>query len=227
MKNFTEACTIYRLLREKGYPEKATLKLVGDRHRLSRVQRNCLFRGVIPDETASRRSRKVLPASSAAGQPLAIDWYNVLITVESYLRGQILFLADDGVVRDASAAHGSFRPGALTARAIEEIVAFVAAADPARVDAYLDAPLSFSGQMAEELRVRLDRLACPSSVDLAPSADYPLKSYHGFVASSDSIVLDSATHVMDLARGVLETRFGFIPLSVQDLFPASLEEPRQ
>ena len=45
--NFAEACATYRILRERGYPEKATLKLVGDRHRLSRIQRNCMFRGVI------------------------------------------------------------------------------------------------------------------------------------------------------------------------------------
>src|SRR5208337_5604124 len=117
--NFAEACATYKLLRDKGYPEKATLKLVGDRHELSRIQRNCMFRGVIGEITAARRRAKIVAPSVVSGQPLGLDWYNVLITVESYLRGQLLFVADDGMVRDASAAHGSYRQAGPTGRAIE------------------------------------------------------------------------------------------------------------
>jgi len=58
--NFSEACATYKLLRERGYPEKATLKLVGDRHRLSRIQRNCVFRGVILQRAAARRKAKIV-----------------------------------------------------------------------------------------------------------------------------------------------------------------------
>ncbi len=124
--NFAEACGTYKLLREKGYPEKATLKLVGDRHRLSRIQRNCIFRGVTGELAAARRKAKIVAPDAVSGRPLGLDWYNVLITVESYLRGQVLFLGDDGMVRDASAAHGSYRTAAHTSAAIEEIVREIA-----------------------------------------------------------------------------------------------------
>jgi hypothetical protein len=149
--NFAEACATYKLLKEKGYPEKATLKLVGDRHRLSRIQRNCLFRGVIVQGAAAERREKIAAPEALAGKAIGVDWYNVLITVESYLRGQILFVADDGMVRDASATHGSYRTGSLTERAIEEIVREIARLRPSRVDAYLDMPIAFSGRMAENL----------------------------------------------------------------------------
>ena len=216
--NFAEACATYRLLREKGYPEKATLNLVGDRHSLSRIQRNCLFRGVIPTATAARRRLKIVGRDEAAGQPVALDWYNILITVESYLQGRVLYVADDGVVRDASETHGSYRTGPLTPRAMEEIVAEIARLRPSRIDAFLDMPIAFSGLMAEDLRSRLADLSCPCEVSLAQSADYPLKASAGIVATSDSTLLDKCSRALDLAAAVLAARFSFHPPAVHELF---------
>jgi hypothetical protein len=225
--NFAEACATYRLLREKGYPEKATLNLVGDRHSLSRIQRNCLFRGVIPTTTAARRRLKVVAWGEAAGQPVALDWYNVLITVESYLQGRVLYVADDGVVRDASETHGSYRTGPLTPRAMEEIVAEIARLRPSRIDAFLDMPIAFSGLMAEDLRSRLADLSCPGEVSLAQSADYPLKASAGIVATSDSTLLDKCSRALDLAAAVLAARFSFHPPAVHELFAESPGAPQQ
>jgi len=230
MCDFSEACSTYRMLREKGYPEKATLKLVGDRHRLSGIQRNCLFRGVIPRDRAERRKARMVRPSAITGATLAVDWYNVLITVESYLKGETLFVADDGVVRDASATHGSYRTSALTPRAMEEILAMIARLSPARVEAYLDLPIAFSARMAERLRGGLHELvglAGAFSVSLAQSADFPLKESEGIVASSDSAVLDGCARAVDLAGAVLEKRFGFNPPAVHDLFPGSPGSPLQ
>lgn len=228
MCDFNDACSTYRLLREKGYPEKATLKLVGDRHRLSRTQRNCIFRGVIPAEIALPRRNKLVPASRVAGGAVALDWYNVLITVESYLRGETLFLSDDGVVRDASATHGSYRTSDLTLRAMEEIMAMIERLAPSRVEAYLDQPIPFSARMAEDLRGRLaarPALHAEITVVLAQSADFPLKASGGVVASSDSAVLDGCSRAIDLAHLVLTERFGFTPPAVADLFPESPGSP--
>jgi hypothetical protein len=165
---------------------------------------------------------KIIAPQAVIGQSLGLDWYNVLITVESYLRGQILFSGDDGMVRDASAAHGSYKPSEPTGRAIEEIEREIELLQPFRLDVYIDMPIAFSGRMAAELRARLARLPFASEVTLSPSADYPLKTYAGIVASSDSAVLDSCTQVLDLAHAVLAARFGFNPPSVHELFPECL-----
>jgi hypothetical protein len=64
--------------------------------------------------------------------------------------------------------------------------------------------------MAEELRERIaGRLAIPFTVNLSPSADYPLKSFNGVVATSDSSIIDreGVREVLDLARCVLEASF--------------------
>jgi hypothetical protein len=220
ISSFKEACADFKHLRERGYPEKATLKLVGDRHRLSRAERNTLFRGVIVEEMAMARRGKIVADESVAGSDVGIDWYNVLITVESYLRGLPIFIAEDGIVRDSAAAHGSYRRSAVTARAIEEILRVLRALQPRSVDAFLDAPIPFSAVMAEEMRHLLSSFPCPINVALAHSADYPLKTYAGIVASSDSVILDSARRVIDLPRRVLALGFGFTPPLLRDLYPS-------
>ncbi|MGD0725550.1 MAG: DUF434 domain-containing protein [Spirochaetia bacterium] len=218
---FAMACAEYRYLREKGYPEKATLKLVGDRHRLTRAQRNSMFRGIVVDALAAPRRRKIVLPADVPGSSLGIDWYNVLITVESYLRGSPVFISDDGIVRDSSATHGSYRSSELTARAFQEIVGQLKAMAPSAVDVFLDAPIAFSGLMAEEVRRRLDELPCPTQVSVAHSADYPLKAYEGIVASSDSVILDSAPRILDLPRAVMQRSFRFIPPLLHDLYSFS------
>lgn len=224
---FRDACGDFKYLREKRYPEKATLKLVGDRYGLSRVQRNCLFRGVIAGDRAEARRKKIVLPRDAVGTSLGVDWYNVLITVESYLKGVALFLSDDGVVRDSSATHGSYRWTGVTERAVQEIVDALRELRPGRIDAFLDAPIAFSGSMAEELRQRLMVCGCPASVALSHSADYPLKTFDGLVASSDSVILDSASRILDLPRCVMERSFGFTPPPLVDLFPSALSAPGQ
>jgi hypothetical protein len=150
------------------------------------------------------------------GSSLGIDWYNVLITAETYLKGGVLFLADDGVTRDASAVHGSWRRSPLTGPATDAIVSALGRLGPGRLDVFLDSPVAFSGELANELRGLIGE-AVPEAaceVSLAASADWPLKRYPGIVASSDSVVLDSAAKVLDLPRHALGWRYGFTPAPI-------------
>jgi hypothetical protein len=160
---------------------------------------------------AGARRAKSVPASAVAGTPLGIDWYNVLITVESHLRGVTIFLAEDGFARDAAAAHASFRPTLLTERAMAEIIAAVCLLSPSRVEVFIDAPIAHSALMAERLRTLCAELAFPVEASLVHSADYPLKSFSGIVASSDSAIIDRAQHALDLAAHVLVRTFDFTP----------------
>jgi hypothetical protein len=219
---FTEAYSDYTYLREKGYPEKAALKLVCDRHRLSRTERNGLFRGVVTAATADARRKKIVTAEAITGTSLGIDWYNVLITVESYLKGLPLFIANDGVVRDCAATHGGYRRDALTERALREIISALEEMAPGRIDACLDAPIAYSAHMAEDVRRRLREIPCPSEATLAHSADFLLKSYAGTVCSSDSVIMDSAESILDLPRRVLSRAFGFTPPSLLEAFPGAI-----
>ena len=217
MDYFSEACATYRYLRERGYADGAALKLVGDHHRLSRLQRNCIFRGIIPESWASARRARTVSTAAVARAPLGIDWYNVLITVESHLRGVTIFHAEDGFARDAAAAHASFRPTILTERAITEILSTVDLLSPSRVEIFIDAPIAHSAMMAERVRAQCVGFPFPVEASLAHSADYPLKSFAGIVASSDSAIIDRTARALDLAACVLLIRFGFTPPPILDI----------
>ena len=213
------AIEVYRYLKNRGFPEKASLKLVGDRYRLSRLERNCLFRGVVPTSVAESRKLKLATAGEIKKQALGIDWYNVLITVESYLKGMPVFLSDDGILRDATGVHGSYRAGEITEKALPAILESVAALEPARVDIFLDAPVAFSGSAAADLRhVVEDQINW--NVTVSPSPDYVLKNYRGIVASSDSVIIDRAERVVDLPRFVLQRLYSFEP---PDLLSLSID----
>jgi hypothetical protein len=47
-QEFTSACRDYFYLIDKNYPERGSLKIVGDRYRLSGDQRTILYRGYLP-----------------------------------------------------------------------------------------------------------------------------------------------------------------------------------
>jgi hypothetical protein len=218
--SFQDAIEEYRYLKNRGYPDKAALKLVSDHHRLSSVLRNCLFRGVFSDPACNNRRAKLIAAADVEGEVLGVDWYNVLITVESYLKGSPVFIADDGLVRDSAGVHGSYKPGKVTERGINEILIRISAVKSSRVELFLDSPISYSGDMAEQLRSRLGNLlSVPHSVSTYPSADYPLKSFQGIVATSDSSIIDrdGVRQVFDLARYVVEASFNVEVRAVQML----------
>lgn len=218
MSALKEAIEDYRYLLNKNYPQKALLKLVGDRYRLSRGERNCLFRGVGKTSESLSRCRKIVNSSEISHSSLGIDWYNVLITVDSYLKGYPLFIADDGIIRDSSGVHGSFHVKKTTERAIKEIITCIEMLKAENTEVYLDSPISHSGDMAYLLREKCTKaLTIPFNIKVVPSADYFLKNYKGIIASSDSIICDNVKHIFDLARYVLFTRFQFIPPKLEEL----------
>jgi hypothetical protein len=216
--NFKDAVKDYRYLKNKNYSCKSSLKLVGDHYRLSKMQRNCLLRGVVEQNKSSERKKKLIRAEHIEKQHLGIDWYNVLITIESYLKGHLLFLADDGVIRDTSATHGSYRQSQITERVITIIGDTLIVLKPAQVKIAVDSPISYSKKMAVMIRQKMtETLSVPCSVVLAHSADFELKRYQGVVSSSDSVIMDSALKIFDLANFALHSHFDFRLKRLDDL----------
>ncbi|HUW69786.1 MAG TPA: DUF434 domain-containing protein [bacterium] len=207
----------YRHLLDRGYPVQATIKLVGDRYRLDRAARIILFRGVLDEETsATIASRIVLELPQKAS--LCIDGYNVLFTLANYRAGRPLFMGTDGLLRDAGGSHGRFATGTAFAEALETLVDALPVFDPDRVVFYLDAPVSTSHDHAAAIRNACGIRGIPAEVRVVSSADPCVIGFDGdAVASSDSVVaLRAKARVFDLARNILEQRFG---VSVPDLRP--------
>lgn len=93
----------YRWLLDHGYPDAPSLRLVGDRYRLSGTERGILYRGVFSEPDSGRRAaRLTIPERGSPDTPteLTIDGHNVLLTVWNCLSGRPIVLATDGFVRD-------------------------------------------------------------------------------------------------------------------------------
>src|SRR5688572_17145320 len=85
-------CAVAELswLLDRGYSKKAALKLVGDRHALRDRQRMAVQRCAASQEDRVARWSRTVPASELAGETLAVDGYNILLTVEAALSGGVL-----------------------------------------------------------------------------------------------------------------------------------------
>lgn len=214
---FRSAARDYRLLLDRGYPSAAGLKLVGDRYALDKAARTVLFRGILPESLSSAIAARIV-RGLPPGARLAVDGYNVLFTLSNYRRGHPLFIGTDGLVRDAGGAHGRIQDQGLFLECARAATERLADLEVAYAELYLDAPVSGSGAHAAALRDLLARAGVPGRVELAASADPPVRDFEGgveagqaegFAATSDSAVAVSArSPVFDLARDILEARYG-------------------
>jgi len=196
----------YSLLLSKGYAEKSSLKLVGDRFTLTERQRLAVMRSACSDEQrASRRSRQ-LEISKIAGQVIAIDGYNVLITIEAAMSGGLIFRGRDGCCRDLASIHGTYRRVSETQPAIELMGGFLQQIGTSQALWLLDSPVSNSGRLKTLLRELAEKSNWKWEIELVTSPDAVLIKSEKIVASSDSVVLDKCGKWVDLAGEIIKKR---------------------
>jgi hypothetical protein len=120
-----EAVADFSLLLSKGYAGKSALKLVGDRFSLTQRQRLAVMRSSCSDQQRQSRRQHRVPVETLAGQPIAVDGYNLLITIEAALSGGLIFRGRDGCFRDLASIHGTYRKVEETIPAIRLIGEFL------------------------------------------------------------------------------------------------------
>ena len=200
----------YSWLLTRGYAQESALKLVGDRHDLTARQRVAVMRSACSDQALQRRRQTRATLADTAGCNLGIDGYNLLITVESALSGGLILVGRDGCYRDLASIHGTYRKVTETIPAVELIADYLAGQTIARIDWYLDRPVSNSGRlkalMAELLEQRglLTSTGTVWNIELAGSPDAILADYAGPVATSDSAVLDRCKAWINLAAHMVD-----------------------
>src|SRR6478735_7021868 len=72
-------------LLSRGYADPSAQKVVGDRYNLTQRQRTAVMRCACTDEAKRRRLATRARAEDVRNQPLTLDGYNVLTTVEAAL----------------------------------------------------------------------------------------------------------------------------------------------
>lgn len=183
----------------RGYADRASLKLVGDRYALTERQRMAVSRSSCADAArASRRARRV---ERVDGERVHVDGFNVLIVIESALSGGLVLIGRDGVHRDLASVHGTWRRVAQTDSAIDAMASALA---PAReVTVLLDRPVSNSGRLAARMRQLAEAGGWPWRVELSLSPDRELAASSAIVATGDARILDACERWVDVPAMVV------------------------
>ena len=189
-----------RFLLDRGYNKDSAIRVVADKYRLTKKERNFLLRAIFSKKEAGEHRKKL--TKSAKGRDLVVDGYNVLITVESFLKNKELFLSDDGFVRDVSATFGKYRIGRTTPKAAEKILSALKAHRPKSVTFIFDSQVSFSGELCKMFRERMSEIGIKGDASTAENADYAIIEANKIVSTSDRAIIKKAERVLDLAGEV-------------------------
>lgn len=214
---FIHACRDYFYLIDRNYPERGSLKLIGDRYKLDGDQRTVLYRGISSAEKSEMRS--MLLIDSMKGKQLIIDGYNVIFTLLNYRLGRIMFIGTDHILRDAGSLHGKIRNELLLKECTEQLLEYVSGQKPGSVQIYLDSPVSHSLKHAETIRRLMGIHHLNGNCNVVRSADWALKQYdNGIIATSDTVIIEkSGRPVVDLPRSILESNFQVRFIQLNDL----------
>jgi len=193
----------FSLLLTKGYAEKGALKLVGDRFALTQRQRMAVMRSACSDRQLASRSQPRVELKYLAGQSLAIDGYNLLITIEAAMSGGVIFKGRDGCFRDLASIHGTYRKVTETIPAVQLIGNFLEKSGIKKVLWLLDSPVSNSGRLKTLIGELARKNMWNWEIELMLSPDAELKKTDAIVASSDSVVLDRCRSWVNLASGII------------------------
>ncbi len=198
------------MLLTKGYAEKSSLKLVGDRFDLTHRQRLAVMRNACSDQQLESRLSRRVELADVAGRPLMIDGYNLLITTEAAISGGFIFEGRDRTYKDLASIHGTYRKVTETIPAIMLIGEFLAENDLEQTHWLLDSPVSNSGRLKTLINQIAQENNWPWHVSLATNPDTELMKTDLIAASSDGVVLDGCGKWLNLAAEIIAQKLPHI-----------------
>ena len=205
----------FSLLLTKGYSEKGALKLVGDRFSLSQRQRLAVMRCACSQQQLVSRKQREVAIAEVANQSIAVDGYNVLITIEAAMSGAVVFKGRDGCYKDLASIHGTYRKVDETIPAVQLIGQFLSEVGVGDCLWLLDSPVSNSGRLKTLIGELARKNGWNWEIELLPSPDRELIKTELVAASSDGVVLDGCKKWVNLAAEIIRRK---LPLTeVMDL----------
>jgi hypothetical protein len=206
-QNFIDAVNDYHYLINKKFPQKAILKLVGDRYKLSSVERSILYRGIFHEQECEKRILK--NQEEICNHTLYVDTYNVLYTIGSYLNGNVLFFGNDSLLRDASEIHGKLVRSQILDKALSLVFSYLATIKSTELFFYIDKPISNSGKLKKRIEGLIIENSLRGAARLYQSPDHHLKKVtKASVATSDTVIINKVdAKIFDLSKMVLFHHF--------------------
>jgi hypothetical protein len=203
-----QAAADFRYLLNRGYSRRASLALVGNRYDLDRRARQILHRGVFAEAAARARRSKLRRLADLAGNPLALDGHNVLITLESALQGLHLVAADDGFIRDVAEVSRAYRASAATDAALDLIARYLGEISCRPLTVLYDAPMRKSGELARRTREIFAAHGLSAEVAAVPVPEKEFLAFPGSIATSDTHLIDARESIVDLAGEIIRREAG-------------------
>lgn len=185
----------YGYLQSRGYGYRSVTKIVGDRYQLNARQRTALQRIGAGDQEIATRQQKEVVAEALKDSRIAIDGFNLLITLESALSGGFIFRCRDGAYRDMASISGSYKRVRQTEQSIAMVADYFLRYTPVAIQWYLDAPISNSGRLASLIREIGEAKNIQWQVALVADPDRTI------IALPDTIAVSSDSWVMDESEG--------------------------
>ncbi|ASJ06467.1 DUF434 domain-containing protein [Thermococcus pacificus] len=208
-----EAYRDLKYLLNRGYRKKYALDFVANHYRLTLEERHLLARCVFPDSWVEEVRRKLLKLEELAGRTLAIDGFNVLITLESIMEGKGI-ICEDGLVRDLK-YQGRYKLNENTEELLEKIAGAVSGLEVRKAVFFYGRNVPKSGVVKALTEEALKRFGLQSEVHLVKNPDFELKGFET-VATADVGVISKVPHVFDLAQYIAQ-RLGKRPQSFVEL----------
>ncbi len=204
---FIRAARDFVYLMNQRYPRKTILKIVGDRYLLNTFQRILLSRGIFSEEDIQLRIQKTIDKIDS--RSIWIDAYNIFFTISNYLLGRIVFISNDGFLRDAGEVYGKLHKEPVFTKAIDLTMNYLKKMGPSNVQFLLDKPISHSAELAGRLRALLETELIPGDAQIDKNPDAVLiRQCSGIIATSDSDILnETELPIVDLAHMVLADNF--------------------
>ncbi|HID97145.1 MAG TPA: DUF434 domain-containing protein [Thermodesulfobacteriaceae bacterium] len=203
-----------RFLLSRGYPRKSAIIFIGNHYQLHQGERDFLYRGVFTPEQCASRRRKKVKVGDLTGERVVIDGHNVLITLESAIRGRPLLLADDGFVRDISRVFRRFRPSERTRAAWRFVERIFLDYPPGHVTVLLDAPLPRSRELAARIRDWMVTAGMHGDAEAVARPETTLLAEDGIKATADSAIIDRSGRVFDMAGHIIMRRMHIRPVRI-------------
>ncbi|GAA4273559.1 DUF434 domain-containing protein [Aquimarina gracilis] len=179
-------------LLSRGFAEKSSVQLVGNRYKLNTRQQKALLGMSTSKQQIALREQYALLPGNLENQVVAIDGFNLLIVLESALSGAYIFKGLDGYYRDVSGVHGTYKRVQKTEQVLKLMGNILQELKVVSVLWYFDAPVSNSGRLKTRIREIAQECSFPWEIHLVNNPDKVLAESKNIVISSDAWVLDRA-----------------------------------
>ena len=190
---------------------------MADHFQLSLEERHILTRVIMPPDKIVSRINKKVACSGIRDRTLLLDGYNILLSVDSLLKKELMWFCDDGYIRDTRYYFSKAKQAEDLEEALEAVLRFLSKAGPKSVFFLLDAQISRSGELAGFIRHKMGEYGVSGEAKTSKITDFDLKAEgrnlekNVILATSDGIIIDSVLEVLDIPACLME-KMGIEPV---------------